>query len=301
YFNSNEYISDYESETASQADALSDISHTEVPPLKDPDLIAKPTSAHRSYGSSKAVLDQEQRRVHNAAVRHQLLSLDAYDRHRKLVNDYLQYYGGSWSDFKRDDTTDRRDIDVIREHGRFLWSDKDEPKNWSERLAKRYWDKLFKEYCLVDLSRFKENKFGMRWRLEKEVISGKGQFTCGNVRCTAGADARLRSWEVNFAYKERGEHRNALVKLRLCRDCSDKLNYRYKRRDVTGQKVGSEEPAPRREETTATDEPGTKRPKPGDGDQTDVWRSTTQTQFAQSSAPKTQEEEFDEYFADMLL
>ncbi|GAA52502.1 hypothetical protein CLF_108184, partial [Clonorchis sinensis] len=363
--------------------------HTEVPPLKDPDLIAKPTSAHSSYGSSKAVLDQEQRRVHNAAVRHQLLSLDAYDRHRKLVNDYLQYYGGSWSDFKRDDATDRRDIDVIREHGRFLWSDKDEPKNWSERLAKRYWDKLFKEYCLVDLSRFKENKFGMRWRLEKEVISGKGQFTCGNVRCTAGADARLRSWEVNFAYKERGEHRNALVKLRLCRDCSDKLNYRYnqfcrvtqhylnvlnaetpstknntvccliisstddgagrwrfgelmrvicgvagyiisivvvvsckkpctcrtmvvaatvsftgnlgRRRDVTGQKVGSEEPAPRCEETTATDEPETKRPKPDDGNQTDFWRSTTQTQSAQSSAPKTQEEEFDEYFADMLL
>lgn len=28
----------------------------------------------------------------------------------------------------------------------------------SERLAKRYWDKLFKEYCLVDLSRYKEDK-----------------------------------------------------------------------------------------------------------------------------------------------
>ncbi|VDP02084.1 unnamed protein product [Schistosoma margrebowiei] len=44
----------------------------------------------------------------------------------------------------------------------------------SDRLAKKYWEKLFKEYCLIDLSRYKENKFGMRWRLEKEVISGKG-------------------------------------------------------------------------------------------------------------------------------
>ncbi|VDP88879.1 unnamed protein product [Echinostoma caproni] len=70
-------------------------------------------------------------------------------------------------------SAEKRDIDVIREHGRFLWSEKDEPASWSERLAKRYWDKLFKEYCLVDLSRYKENKFGMRWRLEKEVISGK--------------------------------------------------------------------------------------------------------------------------------
>ena len=25
-------------------------------------------------------------------------------------------------------------------------------------LAKKYWDKLFKEYCITDLSRYKENK-----------------------------------------------------------------------------------------------------------------------------------------------
>ena len=27
-----------------------------------------------------------------------------------------------------------------------------------KNLAKRYWDKLFKEYCITDLSRYKENK-----------------------------------------------------------------------------------------------------------------------------------------------
>jgi hypothetical protein len=27
-----------------------------------------------------------------------------------------------------------------------------------KRLAKKYYDKLFKEYCIADLSRFKENK-----------------------------------------------------------------------------------------------------------------------------------------------
>jgi len=27
-----------------------------------------------------------------------------------------------------------------------------------KRLAKRYYDKLFKEYCIADLSRYKENK-----------------------------------------------------------------------------------------------------------------------------------------------
>jgi hypothetical protein len=27
-----------------------------------------------------------------------------------------------------------------------------------KQLAKSYWDKLFKEYCIADLSRYKENK-----------------------------------------------------------------------------------------------------------------------------------------------
>ena len=54
-------------------------------------------------------------------------------------------------------------------------------------------------------------QIAMRWRIEKEVVSGKGQFSCGNKRCDA--DAKLRSWEVNFAYVEHGEKKNALVKL----------------------------------------------------------------------------------------
>ena len=30
--------------------------------------------------------------------------------------------------------------------------------NRGEQLARRYWQKLFKEYCICDLSRYKENK-----------------------------------------------------------------------------------------------------------------------------------------------
>ena len=29
-----------------------------------------------------------------------------------------------------------------------------------KRMAKKYYDKLFKEYCITDLSRYKENKVG---------------------------------------------------------------------------------------------------------------------------------------------
>lgn len=55
-----------------------------------------------------------------------------------------------------------------------------------------------------------------------------GQFTCGSLRCdeTKG----LQSWEVNFAYMEQGEKKNALVKVRLCERCSDRLNYKKKQK-----------------------------------------------------------------------
>ena len=51
-------------------------------------------------------------------------------------------------------------MDVIRENHRFLWDEGEgtEEDPWGKRLAKKYWDKLFKEYCIADLSRYKENK-----------------------------------------------------------------------------------------------------------------------------------------------
>ena len=62
------------------------------------------------------------------------------------------------------------------------------------------------------MSRYEENKVAMRWRVEKEVILGKGQFICGNKICEQKDE--LKSWEVNFAYKEADEKKNALIKLR---------------------------------------------------------------------------------------
>ena len=43
-----------------------------------------------------------------------------------------------------------------------------------KRLAKKYFDKLFKEYCICDLSQWQEKKIAMRWRIDREVVSGKG-------------------------------------------------------------------------------------------------------------------------------
>lgn len=55
-------------------------------------------------------------------------------------------------------------------------------------------------------------KVGIRWRIEKEVVTGKGQFSCGEQYCMENGN--LRTWEVNFAYTEHGMKKNSLVKIR---------------------------------------------------------------------------------------
>lgn len=67
----------------------------------------------------------------------------------------------------------------------------------------------------------------MRWRTEKEVIDGKGQFTCGEVHCSNTNMKDLCSFEVPFKYSTKdGQKKTTLVKVRLCGPCALKLYYR---------------------------------------------------------------------------
>lgn len=84
-------------------------------------------------------------------------NLNPYDLHKRLINDYILKKPGDTRLLERDTSKDRTDYDVIRENHRFLW-DHDEADSWEKQLAKRYYDKLFKEYCICDLSRYKDNK-----------------------------------------------------------------------------------------------------------------------------------------------
>jgi len=105
---------------------------------------------------------------------------------------------------------------------RFIRNEKDNDDSvWQKRFAKDYYDKLFKNYCLANFSRYKEGKVGMRWRTEDEVISGKGQFVCGAEDCSETKS--LKSYEVPFAYVETGQKKHALVKLRVCPACATQL------------------------------------------------------------------------------
>ncbi|XP_015230696.1 PREDICTED: protein FRA10AC1 [Cyprinodon variegatus] len=280
--------------------------------------------AHRTLHLCE--VDREEARNRRA----HLISMNAFERHRKFVGDYILYYGGQMADFRRSTTKDKTDLDVLRENHRFLWREEDEDDmTWEKEIAKKYYDKLFKEYCIADLSRYKENKFGFRWRTEKEVVSGKGQFQCGNKLC--GAEEGLKSWEVNFAYVEQGEKRNALVKLRLCPECSFKLNYHHKRKEVKVQRKRkmseeNEEPEKKKKKRKKSSSHSKKHKQkkhkdcstssssseseqhnseegeseagnePGSHSEADHWRGP-----APAVEEKSREEEFDEYFEDMFL
>lgn len=87
-----------------------------------------------------------------------LRNLNPYELHKYLVNVYCLNAKGSSTLLKRDTSRDRTDLDVIRENHKFLWEDDDVADTWEKQLAKKYYDKLFKEYCICDLSRYKENK-----------------------------------------------------------------------------------------------------------------------------------------------
>lgn len=205
----------------------------------DPLISSKPkhfknSSCHSAALPSKDLLVSERDKEEWKARKFHYLAMDAYSRHKALVNQYLLSCGKGIEHFKRSTEKDRNDYSVLAEEHKFLWEPQDETQTWEKKLAKTYYDKLFKEYAIADLSRYKENKVAMRWRVEKEVCEGKGQFSCGNKHCSKNEG--LISWEVNFSYCEQSEQKNALVKLRLCPKCSKKLNYHKKCKVWKGSK-----------------------------------------------------------------
>ncbi|KAM6106046.1 protein FRA10AC1 homolog isoform 2-T2 [Pterocles gutturalis] len=264
--------------------------------IKEDGLLIKPfqkakqgSVIHRQFAAEE--WDREEARKR----RFHLIAMDAYERHKKFVSDYILYYGGKIEDFRR---------------------------SGEKRLAKKYYDKLFKEYCIGDLSRYKENKFGFRWRHEKEVISGKGQFSCGNKHCDEKEG--LKSWEVNFGYVEHGEKRNALVKLRLCPECSYKLNFHHRRKEFKAYKKrgtaipNSEEPKIKKKKLSSSAKKKSKKKtqkdpvSSEDSDNSDKDSDDSSAQDGPSDADfwkgplqeadeKSREEEFDEYFQDLFL
>ena len=271
----------------------------------------------------------------------EMLRLPPEERHRKFLADYDRYYGGGAAAAAERARVVRApvgtDADVVRTTFRFLRSEEDDAElgAWEARMARRYYDKLFKEYCIADLSRYREQKIGMRWRVEKEVVTGKGQFSCGEKRCDASSG--LASYEVHFGYREAGERKEALVKLRVCESCARKLNHGRasafpkvsvasggRRRRRSGARDGderrkrrrrdddesedeseddsddeSDDDEERREEDAGTGGNGDGDGDGGDGDGGDADAAWSGKATVAAAEP-TREEEFDRYFEDMF-
>ncbi|KAI7860251.1 folate-sensitive fragile site protein Fra10Ac1-domain-containing protein [Circinella umbellata] len=211
---------------------------------------------------------------------------------------------------------------------RFIRSDDedDQQGSWEQRVAKKYYDTLFKEYALCELKYYKEGKIALRWRTQREVVHGKGQFVCASTRCDNTDD--LKSWEVNFGYIENGEKKNELVKVRLCPDCSYRLNYKTQKRQAKNKET---EQKRRRRATTDDDDDDVERQSrrrrrkhhhdnedsndkhstsdqenSDDSEEQDEQRkeekgaSSIWSKPMETKKEKTKEEEFEDYFADLL-
>lgn len=127
-------------------------------------------------------------------------------------------------------------------------------------------------------------------------MTGKGQFTCGSRGCSTRE--ALRSWEVNFAYTEGAQRKNALVKLRLCPPCSAKLNYRHRRKEV--------KPARKRKMPKEEGEPeGNVKKERLEEEKKDeeIEASSSQNIWSRPVELKEEnvEEEIDDYLNDMFL
>ncbi|KAI9768578.1 MAG: hypothetical protein M1840_004775 [Geoglossum simile] len=177
-------------------------------------------------------------------------SSSAYTRHLQQVSAYLHYYGGS----KPQQTNFRTERQLLEENHKFIRDDDDcvdRDGTAEKEIARRYYDKLFREFALVELGRWREGMIALRWRTKDEVLSGKGQFTCASLSCSRGDDVvadpepngesssrneqasdkgrkegaehRLQTFELNFGYVEGGIKKNALVKVRVCQRCAGRL------------------------------------------------------------------------------
>ncbi|RYH02471.1 hypothetical protein EON65_47870 [archaeon] len=114
------------------------------------------------------------------------------------------------------------DVEELKAHHQFVRDDEYDAKllseSWQTRMARRYYDQLYKEYAIIDLSRAELGQIGLRWRTKEEVVSGKGQSYCSNKRCDNAHD--LGTYELPFKYVEHEEEKLELVKVRLCVSCS---------------------------------------------------------------------------------
>ncbi|KAI9820722.1 MAG: hypothetical protein M1827_005092 [Pycnora praestabilis] len=181
-------------------------------------------------------MDEHSKRIYSQSGS----ATSAYARHLQQADAYVRYYGGERPALDKF----RTEREILEDNHRFIRDDDELPQdhpiemNEERRLARKYYDSLFREFALIDLSRWREKQVAMRWRTKAEVLSGKGQFTCASLHCSRGDHIidptlddrqndqgdKLKNFELNFGYLEDDVKKNALVKVHTCRKCAKKLH-----------------------------------------------------------------------------
>lgn len=232
-------------------------------------------------------------------------ALNAFERHKQYINNYIIHYKQK-DEYVKPKSTPKTDYDILKSEYRFIRTEEDdEEETWEKKFAKKYYDRLFKEYVLADMSRYKENKFGFRWRTEKEVFDGKGHFICGNKACNATND--LQSFEVPFTYKEAGERKSALVKLRVCPTCSQKLNYHRIKKEEEGtkrKKFEEKDPFLKKEEQLEGGRVFIKEELDEQKEKekiSEIWKNDKNNQNYSQITQKSEVDQYEKYFEGMFL
>ncbi|KAJ8906338.1 hypothetical protein NDN08_002831 [Rhodosorus marinus] len=187
----------------------------------------------------------------SASRRDAALRVSGMTRNERFVRserDRRRYYGGDDSDreVKR-----KTDADVLRENFEFLREDDDVPleeMSYEEKLARKHYDRMFKEYAIANLSRYRDGLLGLRWCTEEEVRTGKGSQVCGEERCRRSNG--LLTFEVPFSYEEKRTKKTTLVKLSLCSKHSRRL-----RKVLKSEKNGPDQSKRRKKEENTKSPP----------------------------------------------
>ncbi|KAF4664876.1 hypothetical protein FOL47_004889 [Perkinsus chesapeaki] len=187
------------------------------------------SSVRDRYTATDRLRYQDAQRDYGRLVtRDEIRGMTVHQRHQAMMSIALSSRNRQQSTAQSESSHHRRplsDYAALRSKHRFVRDpDDDADESWANQLAKEYYDRLYHEYVICDLKGYRKNQIGFRWQTEQEMLQGKGQMRCANMRCTS--TQQLRTFEVDFAYKEHGEHRRELVKVRLCYPCSIKLNWR---------------------------------------------------------------------------
>jgi len=77
----------------------------------------------------------------------------AYARHLQAASAYVSYYGGTVPTPAKY----RSERDILEDHHQFIRTD-EETDTEEKRIAKSYYDKLFKEFAMVELARWREKQ-----------------------------------------------------------------------------------------------------------------------------------------------